>query len=168
MNRKKGKELSSNMEDYLEAINSLEEKNEVARVSDISRLLDVKKSSVTAALNHLSKHKLVVHDRYSYTRLTSEGKRLAEGIQRRHSMLLKFLTEILDVDPGIAVEDACGMEHSVSPQTLEKLTKFIGFVETCPVHDRPDWLKSFDHYFKTGKRLRCKVREMKGQITARV
>ena len=161
---KKNKELSSNMEDYLEAINSLEKKNEVARVSDISRLLNVRKSSVVAALNHLSKHKLVVHDRYSYIKFTSEGKRLAEGIQRRHSMLLKFLTKVLDIDPRIATEDACGMEHSVSPSTLEKLTKFIGFVETCPAHDRPDWLKSFDHYFKTGRRLRCKVRELKDQI----
>ncbi len=149
------------MEDYLEAIALLRKEKGIARVRDISRLLNVEASSVNSALNNLSKNGLVVHERYGYAELTSEGKKLAEGVQKKHEMLLKFLAEVLDIDHKIAAEDACKMEHSISPQTFKKLTKFIEFVETCPDHDRPDWLKSFDHYFKTGKRLRCKIRQIK-------
>ena len=79
-------------------------------------------------------------------------------------MLLEFLTKILNIAPKIAAEDACKMEHSISPQTFQKLTKFIKFVETCPDGDRPDWLKNFDHYFKTGKRIKCKIRQSKQSL----
>ena len=149
------------MEDYLEAIALLKKEKGIARVRDISRLLSVEASSVNSALNNLSENGLVIHERYGYVELTAEGEKLAEGIQKKHEILLKFLTEVLNIDPRIAGEDACKMEHSISPQTFKKLTKFIEFVETCPDNDRPDWLKSFDHYFKTGKRLRCKIRQLK-------
>ncbi|MCK4905102.1 metal-dependent transcriptional regulator [bacterium] len=160
----KKKKLSSNMEDYMEAIAALKKKKGVARVRDVSRLMNVKTPSVTAALNTLSKKGLIIHERYGYVEITPEGEKLAQGVQNRHDMLLEFLSKILNIDPKIAAEDACRMEHSMSPQTFQKLTKFIEFVETCPDHDRPDWLKSFDHYFKTGKRLRCKVRQIKQKI----
>jgi len=158
------KKISSNMEDYLEAIAFLKKKNGVARVKDISHLLNVKSPSVNAALNALSKNGLAVHERYGYAELTQEGEELAHQVQKRHDMLLKFLTEILKINPEIAESDACKMEHSVSPQTLQKITKFIEFVKTCPDHDRPDWLKSFDYYFKTGKRIRCKIRQVKQRL----
>ena len=141
------RKLSSNMEDYLEAIAVLKKKG-IARVKDLAKLLNVKTSSVTSALNTLARSGLVVHERYGYIELTPEGENLAYEVQRRHDMLFKFLTEVLKIDPNVAKEDACRMEHSVSHQTLERITKFIKFVETCSHNDRPDWLKSFDSYFK--------------------
>jgi len=164
MKRDKSKKLSSNMEDYLEAIAILKEKRGAARVKDVGHLLNVRTSSVNAALNSLSKKGLVIHERYGYADFTPEGKKLAEDVENRHKLLVKFLTEILSIDSQIATEDACKIEHSISPQTFKKLTKFIEFVETCPDHDRPDWLKSFDYYFKTGKRRKCRVRQMKEKI----
>ena len=149
------------MEDYLEAIAMLKKEKGVARVKDISRLLKVKTSSVTAALNTLSKEELVIHERYGYVDFTEEGERVAQGILDRHNILVKFLSEVLRIEPKVASVDACKMEHFISPQTFKKLTKFIEFIETCPEHDRPDWLKSFDYYFKTGRRPKCKVRQLK-------
>lgn len=149
------------MEDYLEAIALLKKEKGVARVRDVSRLLKVKTSSVVAALNKLSKFGLIVHERYGYIELTRDGEKLAQNVQERHNTLRRFLNEIMDIDFKIAAEDACKMEHSVSPQTFEKLTKFIEFVESCPEHGRPDWLKSFVYYSKTGKRPRCKIRQIK-------
>jgi len=122
-------DLSSNMEDYLEAIAILKEKNVIARVRDIGEFLSVKTPSVTSALNTLSKHGLVIHERYGYVELTKEGERLAQRIKKRHDLLVKFLTTILSVDSRIAIEDACKMEHTLSPQTFQKLIKFIEFVE---------------------------------------
>ena len=158
--------LSSNMEDYLEAIIVLKEKDGVARVKNISKLLNIKASSVTSALNTLSKEGLIVHERYGYVELTSSGKVTAERVLKRHNMFIKFLTEILSIDAKTAAEDACKMERAISPQTFKKLNKFIQFVETCPDHDRPDWLRSFDYFFKTGRRPKCEVRAMKEKVKA--
>jgi DtxR family Mn-dependent transcriptional regulator len=155
------KKLSSNMEDYLEAITVLKKKNGVARVRDLAKFLNVKTSSVTSALNTLSRSGFAVHERYGYVELTKSGEEIAHNVQKRHSLLIKFLTNILSINPKIAAEDACKMEHTLSPQTFKKFTKFIEFVEACPDGLRPDWLKSFDYYFKTGKRRKCKIREMK-------
>ena len=160
------KKLSSNMEDYLEIIASLKRDKSVARVKDISRLMKVTKPSVSSALDFLSESGLIIHERYGYVDLTLEGERLAKDVQAKHDILTRFLREVLDISLKIAAEDACRMEHAISPQTFQKLTKFIEFVETCPDHDRPDWLKSFDHYFKTGRRLRCKVRHLKQKTPA--
>jgi DtxR family Mn-dependent transcriptional regulator len=144
------------MEDYLEAIAALKKRNGVARVRDIGRLLEVKNSSVTSALNTLSKSDLVIHERYGYVDLTQKGSELAQSVQKRHDILIKFLTGILSIDPKIAGKDACKIEHALSPQTFQMLTKFMEFVETCPDGNRPEWLKSFEFYNKTGKRRVCK------------
>jgi len=150
--------LSSNMEDYLETIAILKKEKSVARVRDISRLMNVKTPSVTQALTTLSDIGLIVHERYGYVDLTKEGEKVAQNVKKRHDMLIKFLNKVLKVDKAIARRDACQMEHAISQQTFEKLTKFIEFVENSPRGDRPTWLQHFDHYFKTGSRIKCKAK----------
>jgi len=153
------KKLSSNMEDYLEAIAALKKQNDIARVRDISRLLSVKSSSVNAALRILSQKGFVTHERYGYVNLTPSGEAIAGNIQGRHDLLLKFLTEILSINDNEALQDACKMEHAISPKTFDRLTKFIRFVETGLNGGKPQWLKSFKHYLKTGKKLSCRMRQ---------
>ena len=156
------------MEDYLEAIASLKKDKVVARVKDIGSLLNVKNSSVTGALNFLSQEGYVIHERYGYVDLTPEGEKLAENVQKRHDMIKRFLIDILHIDHRIAEEDACKMEHAISTETLNKLTKFIEFVDTCPDGGKPDWLKSYYYYVKMGKRPKCKVRKMKKEMLPKV
>lgn len=154
------KKLSSTMEDYLEAIAALKKQNDVARVRDIGRLLNVKSSSVNAALRTLSKKGLVAHEKYGYVNLTSAGEEIARNVQGRHDLLLKFLMEILNINDDEALKDACKMEHAISPKTFDRLTKFIRFVETGLNGGIPQWLKSFKHYLKTGRKLNCRMRQV--------
>ena len=63
VNKDNSRKLSSNMEDYLEDIAFLKKNKGVVRVRDISHLMNVKNSSVTAALNTLSKNKFVIHEK---------------------------------------------------------------------------------------------------------
>jgi DtxR family Mn-dependent transcriptional regulator len=153
------KKLTSTMEDYLEAIAVLKKQNSIARVRDIGRFLDVKSSSVNAALSTLSQKGLVTHEKYGYVNLTPAGEEIACSVQGKHDMLLKFLTEILNINDDEALQDACKMEHAISSKTFDRLTKFIRFVETGLEGGRPQWLKSFRHYLKTGRRLSCKMRQ---------
>jgi len=138
------------MEDYLESIIILGEGKEAVRVSQMSKALGVKMPSVTSALGKLSQQGLVEHKRYGRVQLTPDGEKIAEDIFRRHEALRRFLTKILNVDPKIATDDACKMEHSISPVTQEKLAKFVEFVLSHP-KGQPDWLKMFRHYFKHGE-----------------
>ena len=121
--------LSSSLEDYLEAIYALQNEKGVARVGDIAKKVTVKSSSVNFALTSLSGKGLVVHEKYGYVSLTAKGKKLARGIKSKHDLVLKFFTEILNIEEEIALQDACRMEHVISSETFKKLTEFIRFVE---------------------------------------
>ena len=113
------------MEDYLEAIMLLERDHEEATVTSISHFLEVKKPSVTAALSRLSDNGLVEHQRYGAVSLTAPGRRTARDVYHRHTTLLQFLTDVLGVDQATAEDDACKLEHSLSPASVTKLTEFV-------------------------------------------
>src|SRR4030042_1310346 len=145
-----GTEQTSSMEDYLEAVAMLRSRGKAVRVKEISQALGVKMPSVTAALRKLSEEGLVEHERYGRVKLTPGGDRTARNVFHRHEVLRRFLTDILDMDPTTAREDACRMEHSVSPATLERLSKFLAFVEACP-EDKPPWLGNYRYYVQHGE-----------------
>ena len=135
------------MEDYLEAIAMLHGENKVARVSQISQKLKVKMPSVTSALKKLSERGLVVHERYGYVELTTEGDKVAEDVVRRHKALSRFFTEALDIDPKTAEVDACKIEHVISPLSLERMIKFIEFTEACPLGET-NFQKRYKYYLE--------------------
>ena len=117
--------LSNSMEDYLEAISTLKQKKDYVRVKDIAREMKVRMPSVTGALKALTDRNLVRHEKYEYVELTEDGIKIADEIKRRHILISKFLTHILKIDPEIAEKDACKIEHSVSPITVERLIKLV-------------------------------------------
>ena len=106
----------------------LNRENKVVRVTQLSSALGVRKSSVSAALTKLSKEGLVIHEKYGFVELTAEGEKIANDVLRRHEILEQFLGEILGVNAKIAWNDACDMEHYISPVTIQKLTMFVEFV----------------------------------------
>ena len=123
------KKLTESLENYLETIGMLIRKNKIARVKDISKELKVKNPSVNIALNILADKGLVIHEKYGYVELTKEGKQIADDIQYKEDVLLRFFTEVLGVDKEVALKDACRMEHTISDETLAKLIFFIGKVD---------------------------------------
>ena len=144
------KRHTASMEDYLEAIAVLRDGPMPVRVSQISKALGVKMPSVSAALKKLSEDGLVDHERYGYVTLTAKGSKVAGDVFRRHETVRQFLSEILSLDPYIAEEDACKMEHTLSPDTVHRLSKFVEFVAMCPCGE-PEWLKGFNYYVEHGE-----------------
>jgi DtxR family Mn-dependent transcriptional regulator len=141
---------SASMEDYLEAVEMLGDKDGSVRVKEISTFLKVKMPSVTAAMKRLSEERMVIYERYGRIKLTHAGKKAAKEVFRRHEILRRFLIGVLGMDTETAEEDACRMEHVVSQGTLERLAKFQSFVESCPDEKIP-WLGNYRHYLKHGK-----------------
>jgi len=157
-NKAMEKPLTSVMEDYLEAIFNLSREKKIVRVKDIAKRMGVKMPTVTGMLKTLNARGLVHYEKYEYVELTETGAEVGQEIRRRHLLLLKFLTEILKIDFSIANEDACKMEHALSPATLDSLTDFMEFIESCP-RAGGDWLEFFEEFRMDGHRPeKCQAR----------
>ncbi len=133
-------QLSATQEDYLEAIYRLEMQRGAVRVKDIANLLKVKMPSVTSALQTLSEQNVVTHEKYEAIEFTPSGRKLAKEIYRTHQGLREFLADILQLDPKVAEQQACQMEHALSPEALRRLLVLIDFIKRCP-RGGADWLE---------------------------
>ena len=122
--------LSASQEMYLKSIYLLCEEQKVARVKDIAASLNVPMSSVNGAIKGLSARGLCEHSRYGYVDLTEEGREAALEVLDRYQVLIRFLSDILGVDRKTADNDACEMEHIVSPQTLDRIGNFLEFIDS--------------------------------------
>jgi DtxR family Mn-dependent transcriptional regulator len=131
--------LTSAMEDYLEAIYHLEQERRIARVRDIAGRLGVKMSSVSSALKILGSRGLIRYDPHQFITLTDRGLERARQIVRKHEILKRFLTRVLRIDETTAEDNACRIEHHLDPQVIERLIRFVEFIEICPV-DQSRWL----------------------------
>lgn len=105
---------------YLEDILILKNKNGRVRSIDIANYASFSKPSVSRAMSILKRDALIEIDHDGYITLTDEGAKIAHRIYERHVFLSEFLTEI-GVDPVVATNDACKIEHDISDETFEKL-----------------------------------------------
>lgn len=116
--------INPSREDYLETILMLSKKRPVVRSVDIATELDFKKSSVSVAMKKLRESGHITVSPEGYIYLTESGKEIASRIYERHILLSSWL-ERLGVSPEIAVQDACKMEHIISPESFEAIKKHI-------------------------------------------
>lgn len=112
------------VEDYLETILLLSKRLSEVRSIDIANELGYSKPSVSVAMKNLkAKNYITVADN-GYITLTQEGKKLAESVYERHSLLCGWLVR-LGVNPETAAADACKMEHDISPESFEAIKGYI-------------------------------------------
>jgi DtxR family Mn-dependent transcriptional regulator len=144
------REQSASMEDYLEAIAKLGEGRKVVKVKQISQMLGVKMPSVTSALKKLSEQELVEHERYGKIKLTPEGDEVARDVIYRHEALTRFFAEALGINQETAEEDACKIEHVISPLSMQRLAKFVEFIEACPLGGA-NFPSRYEYYLEHGE-----------------
>jgi DtxR family transcriptional regulator, Mn-dependent transcriptional regulator len=137
-------ELSGSLENYLKAVSMRAQTDGVVRVRDLSRDLDVKAPSVTAALKRLAHLGLVVYVQREYVRLTAAGEERARRIQARHTVLNWFFQEVLRLPGKEAGANACSMEHVLSAGAMDRLVSLFEFVRACP-SGREAFLERFHH-----------------------
>lgn len=150
-------EVSGRTEDYLEAIHTVVEKKGYARVKDISDILEVALPSVTEMFQKLSDAGYINYEKYSGVTLTETGREIAKKTKEKHRILKEFLL-ILGVDDGVADSDACRIEHVVDPETLDRLTKFVEFVNQR--EEGPRWLDHFKYFYETGEYIECSPKDV--------
>ena len=116
--------MNESAENYLETILILSHKRPVVRSVDIATELDFKKSSVSVAMKKLRENGHIVVSPEGFITLTESGRAIAERVYERHQVISSWFIQ-LGVDPKIATEDACRIEHVISAESFEALKKHI-------------------------------------------
>jgi DtxR family transcriptional regulator, Mn-dependent transcriptional regulator len=145
--------LSESLQDYLEAVYMLIQRDRVARMKEIAAMLGVGKSSATGAIQLLAGRGLVHYGRYQYVTLTEQGQTLGRYLVRRHGVLKRFLVDVLDVADAEAERVGCKMEHAIRGEVLDRFVQYMDFLERRPLADG-SWAESFRRFRhgRTGRR----------------
>ena len=122
--------LSVSLEDYIEEIYNQIKNLGKAKVTAIAQALNVKKASVTGALNVLAEKRLINYAPYSEITLTKEGEKIAKKILEKHEKLAEFFVEVLGADNSQALEIACKMEHIVPDKIFKNMVKLTKYVKS--------------------------------------
>ena len=105
------------IEDYLETILLLHKKNGQVRSIDIAHELNYTKPSVSVAMKNLREKEYITMEDKGYITLTEAGRKRAEGVLEKHTILSDWLISI-GVSQETALEDACRIEHVISDETF--------------------------------------------------
>ena len=114
--------LQESGEMYLETIYVLSKKSNSVRAIDVGEYMGYSKPSVSRAMGLLKSGGYVVSDEDGFLFLTESGKKVAEKIFERHTLITKLLCAI-GGDEETAMDDACKMEHVISDVSFEALKK---------------------------------------------
>ena len=110
-------------ENYLEAILMVREEKGIVRSIDIVHLLGFSKPSVSIAMKQLETNNYITRDDTGLISLTESGEEIANMIYERHEILTDVFVS-MGVDPEIARQDACKVEHDISEETFECIKEF--------------------------------------------
>lgn len=105
---------------YLETIHVLTKKMNAVRSIDVCEYMGFSKPSVSRAVGLLKNGGYITVDQDGYLNLTDTGREIAEKIYARHTMISGFLIK-LGVDPEIAADDACKLEHHLSDESFNAI-----------------------------------------------
>ena len=114
--------INQSAEDYLEQILVLLESKGYARSVDIADALNVKRPSVSIAMKKLRENGYISMEKRGRISLTDKGYPIARRIYERHKTLVRFLIKF-GVDEKIARKDACRMEHDLSDESFEAISR---------------------------------------------
>ncbi|MFR2095477.1 metal-dependent transcriptional regulator [Eubacterium sp.] len=110
---------------YLETIYVLGQKQQNVRSIDVAEEMGFSKPSVSRGVSILKQQGYLTVDGNGFLELTDSGMDLAKKIYERHTILTEALVR-LGVNPEIAQQDACKMEHIISDETLNAFKRHMG------------------------------------------
>lgn len=116
--------IQESAENYLETILMLGKEKGNVRSIDIATALSFSKPSVSVAMKNLRENGYILMDKDGFIALTEKGHEIAETIYERHTLLSSFLM-YLGVPSETASQDACRIEHVISPESFEALKKHV-------------------------------------------
>ncbi|HXW51003.1 MAG TPA: metal-dependent transcriptional regulator [Candidatus Acidoferrales bacterium] len=129
-------EISPNVEMYLKSIVRLYDGEEPVSTSAVAQELAISPASVSSMLKRLDADGYVVHEGRHGVVPTPKGARIGAVILRRQRLAERLLVDCLGMSWEVAGNEACRLEHAISPSVEEHLAKFLNHPTTCP-HGHP-------------------------------
>jgi DtxR family Mn-dependent transcriptional regulator len=117
--------LTARTIDYLETIYLLSRRQDTVGVTQVAAERDVTIPTARAAIRRLKEVGYVRQERYGKILLTEKGAARAATVYRTHSVLFRFLHDVLGVARETADAEACRLEHGLSADTLARLIDFL-------------------------------------------
>jgi DtxR family transcriptional regulator, Mn-dependent transcriptional regulator len=127
--------FSTSEENYLKSIYHLQHADGVVTTNELAGVLQTKPASVTDMLKKLKAKKLLLYERYKGFRLSTEGKKIALGIVRKHRLWEYFLVQKLQFGWDEVHEIAEQLEHINSTALIDKLDVFLNYPKFDPHGD---------------------------------
>ncbi len=125
--REKTTNLSSGLEDYIEAIYTASIDNIQLKGAELARKLNISRASVSEALSKLVSKGLIKYNSYEAISLTPAGFEEAKKVYEKHNVLKDFFEVVLNVSSAEASENACQIEHIISQNILDRIIKLTDF-----------------------------------------
>ncbi|TQS79120.1 MAG: Mn-dependent transcriptional regulator [Methanomethylophilus alvi] len=103
----------------------------MAKTTELATFMGVSPASVSEMLKILSKDGLVEYAKYRGVKLTDEGLTQARLTRKRHHVVERFFTDILEMDHQQAHEEASRIEHSISDASAVRMCNMLGNPPDC-------------------------------------
>jgi DtxR family Mn-dependent transcriptional regulator len=127
--------FTTSEENYLKAIFHLQQADGTVTTNALAEKLQTKPASVTDMMKKLNAKKLLHYKPYYGFSLSTEGKKIALLIVRRHRLWEYFLSEKLKFDWNEVHVLAEELEHVSSKQLIDRLDEYLGFPQFDPHGD---------------------------------
>ncbi len=135
--KKEDDSLTASMEDYLEMIYRLSDKNGFTRISELSAALNVQPPSATKMVQKISEMQFIKYEKYGVIMLEDKGRKMGERLIKRHNVIADFLG-LLGVPEDDILTETEKIEHTVNEKTMKRFNDLIQFM-----YDNPDIKKRY-------------------------
>ncbi len=123
-------------DEYLQTIFWLHEAGLPITGANIARAMQLSAPTVHEMVGRLEKDGFITRAADKAISFTPEGLEQAESVVRRHRLIERFLTDVLNIPWDDVHEEAERMEHAMSPNIEAGMLAAIGNAKTCP-HGHP-------------------------------
>lgn len=120
------RDVTASSEDYLKAVFAIEDGSGIVCTNELAHRVGVGPTSASHMMRKLAEQGMVSVEPYHGARLTSEGRRIALRIVRRHRILECYLTEILGYPWDRVHDEAERLEHAASEELIEHMAIALG------------------------------------------
>ena len=123
-------------EEYLQTLFWLQEAKLPMTGANVSRAMQLSAPTVHEMIGRLERDGYITRDEDRALVFTGHGREHAAGVVRRHRLIERFLTDVLQIPWDEVHEEAERLEHAMSPVLEASMLAAIGDAKTCP-HGHP-------------------------------
>ncbi len=103
----------------------IESGGEKITVSRLASMMGISKPSVVELLQRLSSRGYITYERYRLVKLRPKGRKVGVHVYKHHSVLLRFIRDVLGAGEERAEKEACKVEHLLSCDTIMRIQRLI-------------------------------------------